>query len=367
MRRRSAMALLALGAVGVLAYSGTGAARERSAPLSAVAQQAPPEGQRETGRLAGTDRFGTAVAISRHAFPDGASTAYLARADVAADAVAGGSLTDGPILLTPACTGGPRDKLPLSVGAELARLDPDRVMALGGTKAVCDDVLSSAARMGPEPQFQWNSDPFPLSALTGPPENAEDADTPAAAALREFLSGPEGEGFGASEVGWRLLSEREDQVTFAQVDPAIDLLQPVRDRTSPGVDVRVERQNGDWEAVSWGDFWPTRVRPSGAAASWRVVDGIDVDDSTVEVAVEVTEQGCTGGRSSEGRLLDPLIEEFADVVVVTYAVQPRPEGVNGCPSNPPTATTLRLPEPLAGRTLVDGTSLPYRDATTPDS
>jgi hypothetical protein len=119
--------------------------------------------------------------------------------------------------------------------------------------------------------------------------------------------------------------------------------------------------------VGYGGFLPTRVRPAGAAASWRVVDGVDLNDNSVEVAVEVTERGCTGGRSSEGRLLDPLIEEFADVVVVTYAVEPRPEGAYGCPSNPPTAATLRLPEPLAGRTLVDGTSLPYRDATTPDS
>jgi len=303
------------------------------------------------------------VAISRQAFPDGATAAYLARADVAADAVAGGALTDGPVLLTPACTGGPRDRLPLSVGAELARLDPERILALGGVTAVCDGLLASAASVGPEPLFEWSSDPFPLSVLTGPPPNAEDADTPAAAALREFLSDP-GEGFEASVDGWRLLFEDEDQATFVQVDPTIDLLQPVSDRTSPGVDVRLERQDGEWRVVGYGGFWPTRVRPAGAAASWHVVEGVELNDDTVEVAVEVTEQGCTGGRSSQDRLLAPRVEQFADVVVVTYAVEPLPDGVYGCPSNPPSVTTLRLPEPLAGRTLVDGTSLPYRDATT---
>ncbi len=54
-------------------------------------------------RIAGASRVDTAVAISRAAFPDGAPTAYLARADVFADALAAGALTDGPILLVPSC------------------------------------------------------------------------------------------------------------------------------------------------------------------------------------------------------------------------------------------------------------------------
>ncbi|WP_370327506.1 cell wall-binding repeat-containing protein [Euzebya sp.] len=91
-----------------------------------------------TGRLAGDSRIETAVAISQRAFPDGAATAYLANADVTVDAVAGGSLTDGPVLLVPACD------LPQVVADELARLAPGEVLALGGTVAVCDDVLAAA-------------------------------------------------------------------------------------------------------------------------------------------------------------------------------------------------------------------------------
>jgi hypothetical protein len=105
------------------------------AALPALAQGV---GSAITGRLAGDDRIGTAVAISQRAFPDGAPAAYLANAGTVVDAVAGGSLTDGPILLVPQC------ELPDAVAAELERLAPQEVLALGGPAAVCDDVLAAA-------------------------------------------------------------------------------------------------------------------------------------------------------------------------------------------------------------------------------
>jgi putative cell wall-binding protein len=95
---------------------------------------------RPTGRLAGATRIGTAAAISQHVFPGGADEVYLARADVFADAVAGGSLTGGPILLVP--QDGP---VPEAVAAEIDRLDPDTVFALGGAAAVSQAVLDEAA------------------------------------------------------------------------------------------------------------------------------------------------------------------------------------------------------------------------------
>lgn len=94
-------------------------------------------------RLAGADRIGTAVAISQHAYPQAfasGGSVYLARMDVFADAVAAGTLTDGPVLLVPSC--GP---VPQVVKDEVARLAPARVVALGGTGAVCDEVLVAVA------------------------------------------------------------------------------------------------------------------------------------------------------------------------------------------------------------------------------
>lgn len=97
-------------------------------------------GGRATGRLAGTSRYDTAVAIAAAAFPDGASTVYVARATDSPDAVAGGSLRDGPILLAPS-----DGAVPAVVEAEVARLDPQRVVALGGTASVGDEVLEAVA------------------------------------------------------------------------------------------------------------------------------------------------------------------------------------------------------------------------------
>ena len=74
-------------------------------------------------------------------FPDGSERVYLVRSDVFPDAVAGGSLTSGPILLVP------RDgDLPDSVSDESARLSPTTVTVLGGPNAVSDGILIQAAQ-----------------------------------------------------------------------------------------------------------------------------------------------------------------------------------------------------------------------------
>jgi hypothetical protein len=94
---------------------------------------------RTAGRLSGPGRIETAVAISQRAFPDGSAAVYLARADIFPDALAAGSLTDGPILLVNTC-----DPVPAVVKAEIARLNPAEVIALGGTAAICEATLQDA-------------------------------------------------------------------------------------------------------------------------------------------------------------------------------------------------------------------------------
>ncbi|WP_370327057.1 cell wall-binding repeat-containing protein [Euzebya sp.] len=101
----------------------------------------PGEGEtdREIGRVAGDHRIGTAIAVSQRAFPDGAPVVYLSSQDVNPDALVGGVLTDGPILLVPA-TG----DLPQMVADEIARVDPDQVLTLGGSATVSDEILVQA-------------------------------------------------------------------------------------------------------------------------------------------------------------------------------------------------------------------------------
>ena len=84
-------------------------------------------------RLAGLDRYETAVQVSQKSFPDGAKTVYLVVGTDFADALAAAPLAaanDGALLLTR--PGG----LPQSTEAELKRLAPKSVVIVGGTGVV---------------------------------------------------------------------------------------------------------------------------------------------------------------------------------------------------------------------------------------
>ncbi|MDO5672142.1 MAG: cell wall-binding repeat-containing protein [Actinomycetaceae bacterium] len=94
---------------------------------------------RITSRVAGADRVATAVAISGHAFPNGSDKAYIANANNPVDAIAGGTLSDGPILLQPQGS-----ELSKWVANEVTRLNPRGATALGGSKAVHDKALNAA-------------------------------------------------------------------------------------------------------------------------------------------------------------------------------------------------------------------------------
>lgn len=114
-------------------------------------------GPRTVARLAGDDRLSTAVEIARHQFPDRAEVAYLARADVLADAVAAGTLEGGPVLLVP-----PDGALPAVVADQLASSAPRQVVALGGDQAIADEVLDAAGGAA-----QTGRDALPETATAG--------------------------------------------------------------------------------------------------------------------------------------------------------------------------------------------------------
>lgn len=90
--------------------------------------------------LAGPDRVGTSLSIARYAFPQGARTVYVANGVNTADALAGGSLTDGPIVLVL----NKRDAQ-AAVAKYVKEAKATKVVALGGTGAVSDAVLNTVA------------------------------------------------------------------------------------------------------------------------------------------------------------------------------------------------------------------------------
>lgn len=109
-------------------------------------------------RLFGDDRYATPVQIARAQFPGtstpsgpvtpGVPVVYLANGASFPDALSAGpaaALEGGPLLLTPATS------LPAAVAAELDRLNPQRVVVVGGAAVVSAAVASQAASYAANP------------------------------------------------------------------------------------------------------------------------------------------------------------------------------------------------------------------------
>lgn len=96
----------------------------------------------QVDRVAGATRFDTAVAVSQEFYPGGADVVYLVTVADFPDALAAGgaaSAAPGPVLYTN------RDTVPAVTLAEVRRLDPDRVVVVGGTGVVSDAVVAAVS------------------------------------------------------------------------------------------------------------------------------------------------------------------------------------------------------------------------------
>lgn len=98
--------------------------------------------ERLASRLAGPDRYATAVAVSRTSWPGGSDVVFLVAAGEFADALSIGAVAPelGPVLLAD------RDRLPPATVEELRRLAPVELVVVGGPRAISDQVMEAAAR-----------------------------------------------------------------------------------------------------------------------------------------------------------------------------------------------------------------------------
>lgn len=125
-------------------------------------------------RLAGPNRFETAVAISQAGWQS-SDTVVLARADDYADALAGVSLAykeDAPILLTST------RYLHAAAKAEIERLQAGKVIVLGGSAAISGDVVNELKAMGCTVQRISGANRFETAAAIAnfiAPRGAEEA------------------------------------------------------------------------------------------------------------------------------------------------------------------------------------------------
>ncbi len=120
---------------------GTGPASDPSNSVTPRTVPGPPTGT--VTRLAGSDRFATAAAVSAATFAPGVDVAYIAYAYNFPDAMVGGAAagtTGGPVLL--AATGMP---LNASTTTELLRLKPKRIVVLGSSGVISETVRAALA------------------------------------------------------------------------------------------------------------------------------------------------------------------------------------------------------------------------------
>lgn len=101
------------------------------------------DSQKETNqvtRLAGPDRYATAAAVSRHLFPNGSDTVWVATGENFPDALAA-AVAGEPLLLTA------RDSLPTATAAEIVRLGASHAYIVGEADTVSDSVAAEINRL----------------------------------------------------------------------------------------------------------------------------------------------------------------------------------------------------------------------------
>ena len=121
---------------------------------------APPTPPGDVNRISGNDRFATSAQISARTFGPGVSTVYVANGYGFPDALSAAALAGaaaGPLLLVL------RDSVPSVILSELRRLDPDRIVAVGGTGVISDSVMATLRTVAPDVDRVLGSDRFETS------------------------------------------------------------------------------------------------------------------------------------------------------------------------------------------------------------
>ncbi len=193
---------------------------------------------------------------------------------------------------------------------------------------------------------------FDIAALDRPGAAELGAD-PAAVALRAHVTGGGMETEWLPDAGWIEASRSANEVMYLAHGEDGSLYR-----------VTVGLAGGEWRVDGWGGCNPQPDLPPGVnLATFRVAPGAALDAHVTEIEVLVTETACNSGQDARGRILPPQV--ISDVATVTVVMIVRARvGAMDCQSNPETPFLLELPEPLGDRALLDGSSVPPRDATT---
>ena len=186
------------------------------------------------------------------------------------------------------------------------------------------------------------------------PADAENGTTPAAKALKDFVTGADGGDLPDS--GWRELYRSKELALYGQDDPSgeagVLLIATIR------------ASNGAWAGEDSGQCRPRTwfSNTLGIAADWKL--SAKTTKSSKSLKTLVTERACASGESAKGRIAKPRFSYEPDRIVITIGVTPR-EGAQDCQANPATPLTITLTEALGDRQLFDGGPYPAVEVAQP--
>ena len=125
----------------------------------------------------------------------------------------------------------------------------------------------------------------------------------------------------------------------------------------PYADLRIEKHDGSWAPVGWG-----QCRIELAAEGWGnarfVVDPKSPPDPrSTEVTVLATENACANGGPPDGRTVRPVILDENDRSV-SIVILVESGGGADCPSNPAFPFRVDLGAPLGDRQILDASVYP---------
>jgi hypothetical protein len=210
-----------------------------------------------------------------------------------------------------------------------------------------NDVLALAGRDGLPGMLYCHNMPFTFDALTAP-LGAEVRVGPEFDALRSYTVGaPDRDG--SIGLSFREVSRDAQNVLFLHEPSQSGVVE-----AGPYLAAKVTFDGTSWRYSGGGDCQPRAVAPTGyGQATWTLdPDSRVPSGETRTLHLLVQETACASGRSASGRISPAFVTWDERDLVIELFVQTLP-GEQDCPGAPLTPATLRLPMPLADRTLFD--------------
>jgi hypothetical protein len=188
-------------------------------------------------------------------------------------------------------------------------------------------------------------------ALFDGPADAEQAQTPLAAILRDYVAQTAREGDPLPEAGWHLLEKRIDGADFLATREVVG-------EGTEVLSVTVQLNVSLARRASWNRCRPKAVMRAGLnVGSWSL-DAAKPRQSAHVLRLLVQEQSCASGRSPEGRIVGPAIRTGATSVVILFGIAQLSAGVVTCQGNPSTWVDVDLGEAIGDRDLIDPSDWP---------